>query len=457
MLSKCINKVIILLVFLLITGCQKVIEGNLIIKNVNIINVENGNIIEGQDIIIIHNTIAEIIPHNLSTNYSAKTMIDGTNKYVIPGIFDGHTHVNNYKNDLAKFIHYGVTSIFVTGGSTCTNQYYAEMRAMGTQDSLPSPRIFHTSQHFIKQGSHPVKTYANSSWKEGETVFYLKDTLQIERLVKKVSQYPIEGIKLTIEDGPDPPFVERLSQSFISKVQKEAEKHDTRVFVHVSDNEELKMALDAGIYNFVHFTGVDLDFEKDTLLLKKIYGNPINWITTLMLDKSFMYPLYPEWIDKIRKEGVFNIESIEKVNDSTYIKRAHINNALMKDYLKLDTITIKDVVKFQVDDIKRLQKNDVNMVLGTDTGNAFIFPGYSLHEEMQLFELGGMAPKDILKMGTINAAIMLGRDDTLGSIDIGKYADLILLDKNPIENIKNTRSIQMVIKNGKIQKRMKEK
>lgn len=435
------------------TSCSKDLESDLIIKNANIINVEDGSITYGQDVLIKGDKITNILPYQ-SKSYSKERTIDGTNKYLIPGLFDCHTHVNDYDEDLSKFIHYGVTSIFVTGGRTCTNEYYAEMRAMGTQDSLPSPRVFHTSQHFIKKGSHPVKTYKNSSWEEGKTVFYLKDTLQIEQLVKEVVQYPIEGIKLTIEDGPDPPFVERLSQTLINKVQNEAQKQGTRVFVHISDNEELGMALEAGIYNFVHFTGVDLDFEKDTLLLKKIYSNPINWISTLMLDKSFMYPLYPEWIDKIRKEGVFNNESIEKVNDSTYIKRAYINNALMKDYLKLDTITIKDVVTFQVDDIKRLQKNNVNMVLGTDTGNAFIFPGYSLHEEMQLFELGGMAPKDILKMGTINAAKMLKRDDELGSIKIGKLADLVLLDRNPFETIINTLAISAVIKNGKMQKRI---
>ena len=94
------------------------------------------------------------------------------------------------------------------------------------------------------------------------------------------------------------------------------------------------------------------------------------------------------------------------------------------------------------------------MVLGTDTGNNFIFPGYSLHEEMQLMELGGIAPIDIIKMTTHNAAKMLKVLNTHGTVEIGKYADMILLDKDPIETISNTLSINRVIKNGKIQKRM---
>ena len=96
------------------------------------------------------------------------------------------------------------------------------------------------------------------------------------------------------------------------------------------------------------------------------------------------------------------------------------------------------------------------MVLGTDTGNDFNFPGYSLHEEMQLLEIGGMEPLDIIKMGTLNAAKMMKAQDSLGSIEVGKIANLILLDKNPLESIRNTLEINKVIKNGVVQKRLME-
>lgn len=437
-------------------GCatQKPLNFDLVISNVNIIDVETGDINKAMDVIISGDSIANIVVHQ-DGGYNAPEIVDGTDKFLIPGLWDMHAHANDYHSDFPKFIHYGVTGVFITGGSTCTNGYYSEMRAMNSQDTIPSPRVFHTSQHFIKEGSHPVKTYENSSWKEGETVFYLKDTLQIERLVKQVTQYPIEGIKLTIEDGPDPPFIERVSQVFINKVQKEAAKQGTRVFAHISDNTELEMALDAGIYNFVHFTGVDLDFEKDKALISKIYANPINWVTTFMLDKSFIYPLYPDWITTIETEAIFDSTSFKRIKDPSYIARANSYISLMKEYLKMDTITLKDVIKFQVDDIKELHNNGINMVLGTDTGNTFIYPGHSIHEEMQLLELGGMPPADILKMCTLNAAIMLRVQDSLGSVEVGKIADMVLLDKNPLESISNTLKINSVFKNGKIQTRIK--
>ncbi|WP_222983374.1 amidohydrolase family protein [Flagellimonas meishanensis] len=377
--------------------------------------------------------------------------VDGRGKYLIPGLFDCHVHTNDFESDFPKYVHYGVTSVFITGGSLCTNAYYSEMRKRGNQDSIPAPYVFHTSQHFTMEGRHPVKTY-KGNWIDGKTVFLLKDTLQIEELVKKVSKQPIVGIKLTIEDGPHPPLVERMPQSFINKVQKEAVKNGTRVFAHVSDNLELEMALDAGIQNFVHWTGIDLDFEKDTLLLEKLYTIKPSFITTFMIDKGFSYPLHPEWVEAIRKEKVFDEADLSKANDSGYIARSNDNIKFWKQYLHKEDIHLTDIVSFQVEDIKALQRNGINFALGTDTGT-FVLPGHSLHEEMQLFELGGMDRLEIIKMGTLNAAKMMKAQDSLGSIEVGKIANMILLDKNPLDEIANTLTINTVFKNGKVQKR----
>ncbi len=443
-----------LLFLFILQSCSKTIEGDLIITNVNIIDVKTGNIETAMDVIIDVEKITSIIQHKNNTNYKAKTIVDGSEKYLMPGLFDCHTHTTNFQTDFPKFIHYGVTSIFVTGGSTCTNEYYKEMREMGNQDSIPAPRVFHTSQHFIMEGSHPVRTYSSSNWQEGETVFYLKDTLQIESLVKEVSQYPIQGIKLTIEDGPMPPPIPRMPQEFINKVATEAKKNNTKVFVHISDNIELGMALEAKINNIIHFTGVDLDFERDKEMVELIYQSNVSWVTTLMLDKSFIYPINPEWIEQNGIMNIYEPEYYKALNnpESKFRATSYINS--MKEYLHKDTISLFDIIQFQVDDIKVLLENGVNMVLGTDTGNDFIFPGHSLHEEMQLLELGGMEPKDIIKMGTHNAAKMMDVLDDLGTIEVGKLADLILLNENPLESIKNTLSIHLVIKNGVVQKRI---
>ncbi len=396
----------------------------------------------------------KIVAIDSSTIGYAKNLIDGTGKFLIPGLFDCHVHTNDFESDFPKYVHYGVTSVFITGGSLCTNEYYASMRDQGNQDTIPAPMVFHTSQHFTMEGRHPLKTYIGN-WFDGKSVFLLRDTLQIESLVKEVTQYPIVGIKLTIEDGPHPPWVERMPQAFINKVQKEAINYGTEVFAHVSDNIELEMAMDAGIQNIVHWTGIDLDFQSDTVLVDKIYRVRPSFITTLMIDKGFLYPLFPEWVEAIRREQVFDEAYLARANNPGFIARAEDNIAFWKDYFQKEEIELEDIAAFQVDDIKVLYEEGINFALGTDTG-FFVLPGYSLHEEMQLFELGGMDQLDIIKMATLNAATMMHAQDSLGSIEKGKIANMILLDRNPLEKISNTLAINTVIKKGKIQKRIEK-
>lgn len=172
-----------------------------------------------------------------------------------------------------------------------------------------------------------------------------------------------------------------------------------------------------------------------------------------MLDKSFIYPLHNDWVERVEKTGLFNPEDVKLLRDPTQIKQAKQMRLMYKNF-GIDDPTLKNIIEPQVAEIKILYENGVNMVLGTDTGNNFIFPGYSLHEEMQLMELGGMTPLDIIKMASFNAAKMLNVLETQGTIEAGKVADMILLDKNPLETISNTLSINTVFKHGKIQRRL---
>jgi len=437
--------------FLLSCSIKESPQYDLIIANVNLINGTGQALQPNMNIYVKEGKIERIDKEKISQK---ENVIDATDKYLTPGLFDCHVHTTDYENDFPKFIHFGVTSIFVTGGSLCTNEYYATLRARGEQDSIPAPRVFHTSQHFTMEGRHPVKTYKTPNWVDGQSVFFLKDTLQIEQLVKQVATQPIQGIKLTIEDGPQPPWVERMPQVFIQKVKREAEKNGLEVFAHISDNIELETAINANIKNLVHFTGVDLDFERDSLLLSKVYQSNFDWVTTLMIDKTFLYPLHKEWIEENNLVKIYGEKVLKAADNPGYIFRAEDNLAFWKEYLKTDSVTLKDIAKCQVDDMKVLYENGVNMVLGTDTGDAFALPGIALQEEMQLFELGGMEPLDIIKMGTLNAAKMMKVEEKLGSIEVGKIADMLLLNKNPLESIENMNTIQTVFKNGKSQKRI---
>jgi len=445
------KQLIALLSISLFLGCSSKSEDyDLVIANVNLIDGTGSPFQTRVSIGIKEGKIAAIDSVLLVGDGD---MIDGTNKYLIPGLFDCHVHTSDYDRDFPRFIHYGVTSVFITGGSLCTNEYYTAMRKQGNQDSIPAPLVFHTSQHFSMEGRHPSKTYASSNWRDAESIFYLKDTLQIEQLMKQVSQYPINGIKLTIEDGPAPPFVERMPQSFINKTVEEASKYGLEVFAHVSDNTELEMAIKGGVQNLVHFTGVDIETQDSSqmILLEEFLSRNPYWVTTLMIDKSFLYPLHREWFSSEFMLDPYK-EMVNEIEPSA-VDRAKIYVRILMAQYGLEEKSLEAFVTLQVQDIIFLNEMGFNMVLGTDTGNDFNFPGYSLHEEMQLLELGGMDRLEIIKLGTLNAARMMNAQDSLGSIEVGKIANMVLLSQNPLKDIKNTLQIHSVIKGGRVQNR----
>lgn len=443
---------ITVVIFFLLSFCSSTPDElfDLIITNVNLIDGTDSPLQSGMNVYIKDRRI-----HAITKNKPQQTsnLIDGTDKYLMPGLFDCHVHTTKFRETFPKLMHYGVTSVFIPGGNSCSVEYYSSMRAMGSQDSIPAPRVFHTSQHLTMEGRHPVRSYASSNWVKDKTVFFLTDTLQIKRVVKKVAEQPIQGIKLTIEDAPAPPLVERIPQEFVDAVVREAAKYDLPVYAHASDNEEFLMAVKGGAKNHVHFVGLDIDWDNEEHLsaMKTVRERNGSIITTLMIDKSFLYPLHLEWLNNPAFNEVYPLEELQTMLTPKSIYFAEIMANMIRIDYGLDTLTMETIFTPPVEDIKRAFDMGVNMVLGTDTGNRFNFHGYSLHEEMQIFEDGGMEPQDIIRMGTLNAAKMLNSQDSLGTLQVGKLADMILLNANPLESIRNTLAIEAVFKNGKQQ------
>jgi imidazolonepropionase-like amidohydrolase len=96
-----------------------------------------------------------------------------------------------------------------------------------------------------------------------------------------------------------------------------------------------------------------------------------------------------------------------------------------------------------------MHRAGVRLLAGADAPNPYTFPGFGLHEELELFVEAGLTPLEALRTATLNPAEFLGKEKTLGTIEKGKFADLVLLDANPLEDIKNTTRIAAVVANGK--------
>jgi imidazolonepropionase-like amidohydrolase len=100
--------------------------------------------------------------------------------------------------------------------------------------------------------------------------------------------------------------------------------------------------------------------------------------------------------------------------------------------------------------VGEMHRAGVRILAGTDLGNPYVYPGFSLHDELALLVRAGLTPLEALQTATINPAKFLGKENELGAIGKGKFADLLLLDANPVEDINNTRKINAVVLNGRL-------
>jgi imidazolonepropionase-like amidohydrolase len=99
--------------------------------------------------------------------------------------------------------------------------------------------------------------------------------------------------------------------------------------------------------------------------------------------------------------------------------------------------------------VKQMQKNNVPLLAGTDTGDPYTVPGDELHRELELLVRAGVTPAQALRAATLGPAKYFDADEALGQVKVGKQADLVVLEGNPLEDIRNTRKIHAVVLGGR--------
>lgn len=417
------------------------------------IAIENVTVIDGTGaaprphatVIIDGRRIVAVGP-TASTTFAKRTRrIDGTGKFVIPGLMDLHLHLiggGAWKDSSAQsgkaldfdlgvsalhgFLYYGFTSIYDAGNNP---DFILPLRDQERAGKIVSPRIFATGQLLSYPGS----------WSVGYAGIGVRDWPEtIKDLDFQISRKP-DVQKITYEAfgaGPNP-LIKSLPKDLMAKEIEYLHSKGIRVTVHISNEAMARDAIAAGADTLAHAPGVGVisaDFAK-MVSEKRV---PIQTTLSVFdeisnMDQGVEFLKTPEFAATVSLD---EIPAREK-------SRARYMGLGWPGWFKT-------ILPYAKRNLKLIHEAGGILALATDRTYA---PNGL--RELELVVDSGISPADTIKIATLNAAIFLGRERDLGSIEVGKLADLVLLNADPTVDIRNVRDIGLVMKDGRIIDRTK--
>ena len=387
-------------------------------------------------VLIENNRIARISSVPLEVDKKAQK-IDGTGKYLLPGLFDVHIHLKggvtvdtqglkkSTEPDFRKgiqalqsYLYSGVTSIYDAGNDP---EYILKLRADERTGKITSPRIFATGAIVTYPGSHGSGFADIDRWPEGKTV-----------LDKHIATKP-DMLKLTLEERGwgSRPMIPKLPLDLLQHIVEYYNDHGIRTTIHTSSELRARQAIFAGIDTLAHpvIQGPITDEFAALMGTKKI---PM--ATTLTIGENYSrLAEHPEFLDQPLYKSVFSDKEIEKLKTET-----------SKEYAERKwTWWMKIMTDIAQENLAKINKAGGVLAVGTDQSN-----GPAVHRELELLDGAGIPRADIIRIATLNSAIFLGKEKELGSIEEGKLADLLIVTANPLDDINNLKKIDTVLKGG---------
>lgn len=409
------------ILFLFITPtliCQ-----NLVLQGVNVIPVNSNTVIMGCDVFIKGGKIEKIKPAGSLPYAKYYAVIDCKGKYVMPGLADMHAHFPDDKSpiQLPEYL-----SLNLAAGVTTIRSMRGEEYQLALRDSIVG-----------KKKLAPT-IYVSYVFPESDSLL-TKDS--IEKIVLHAKNKKYDFIK----------YLGGINEKNISYLAESCKKNNMTVAGHAY-SRSLMRSVELGFTSVEHYQPVLGVYLKDSLNLNKNISVLKEKNTALCPTLSFYYVYsFALTMDDLLNRGGMN-----------YV-RENVHNSWKKDYnevlFKTKEQLGKDfeskytaVYKKQFADFNRVFKKMVDegvlILLSPDEG-LFNVPGFAMAEEMKLYKYAGLTNYQILRSATLSAAIYLKEEKNWGSVEVGKKANLLLLNANPLENIENVSNVMGTVLNGK--------
>jgi Tol biopolymer transport system component/imidazolonepropionase-like amidohydrolase len=338
--------------------------------------------------------------------------LDAGNRYAIPGLFDSHVHSawSNQQANEDAFIAFGVTSVRDTGA---TLDLMTALDERSTNTALPAPRYFYAGE--IVEGLMP-------HW--GDAFLQVGNEQEARAEVRNWKAAGVDFIKVY----PSLPW--HLQQV----VADEAHRVGLPLVGHGLSPEEVTRRILLGYSTLEHNSAAAYE---DILKLAAAAGTVID-PTLNVGNGALMRANEPEW------ESSWRVQEFvpEEARRSAGPGRGGGPGVTAEQ--------LRTRARPGFDRMLTARKTGVNFLGGTDSLMGGVFFGLSLHWEIAQFVDAGFPAIDVLRMATERAADQVGASADLGSLAPGKLADIVLLERDPLENIRNTQSIWQVVKDGRV-------
>jgi imidazolonepropionase-like amidohydrolase len=423
------------------------LEETIVITDVNVVDVRTGEIRADQIVIIERNRIVAAgsrkdtkYPRNAAT-------VNAKGGYLIPGLWDMHVHLafgdwfpKAEQITLPLFIANGVTGVRDMGSELSTVQAWRNAIESGT---LIGPRIMTSGPMLDGVKPRFPSSLAIATPEEGR------------RAVDRLKASGADFIKLQ----------SLLTAEAVRAIAEESQKEEIRFEGHVPDAVRAEEMSNAGMHSFEHLIGVfegsspmeeeflkggkseakflaTYDAERAGKLAAVLAKNQTWQCPTLVWERGGNLIDVTDFGKDARAKYV-----PAYWKEKTWQKMTH---DVEEEFGTDDLATRQKFLDKELEVVQMLHKAGVPFLAGTDTPpGVYIFPGFSLHEELQRFVAAGFTPLEALQTATINPAKFFGMEEQNGTIERGKFADMVLLDANPLADIGNTQKIAAVFFNGR--------
>lgn len=436
------KKLALLILVVMLGSCgqsQKMVsETATLISNVHIVDVENGTIIENKHVIIDSTKIQLILDEVLNAD-QYQNVIDGKGGYLIPGLAEMHAHIpqpNTPRERLEEVLFLYLSNGITTIRGMLGHETHLTLREDVANGKVLGPRIF-TASPSLNGNSITSK----------------------EEAIDKVTAYKEAGFDfLKIHPG--------IQREVFDQVVTTANKVGIPFAGHVPVDVGIRHALKSKYTSIDHIDGflegLVPESENVDPTTNGFFGyaftplaNTANIDELVSLSKEHKVWIVPTQSLFERWFAPITADELLKQPEMKYMPKATLANWKQTKERYMADASFSETQWQQFDSIRKqllaaLSKNGHGILLGSDAPQLFNVPGFSIHHEIDGMLGSGMTPKDILKSGTLSPAIFFNMENTFGQVKEGLVADLVLLEANPLEDLKALKTIQSVILKGQV-------